>query len=162
MKSNTLPFDIGITVNPGRLHTITYHHINLFLVLLGYLTVLYYPLFCNLLAVRPCVLNVFSAHFSVLLGRVGKAYCARADSNIRVSLMKSTLAACHEPEGNYNRLPEVRYVFEHNAQYLLAHAPCTCTVVFWHIRDMLLKIFRRVQFVIITPTPPPPYTPCFV
>ena len=93
---------------------------------------------------------------------MGKAYCARANSNIRVSLMKSTLAACHEPEGSYNRLPKVRYVFEHKAQYILAHAPCTCTVVFWHIRDMLLKIFRRVQFVIIIPNPPPPYTPCFV
>ena len=45
--------------------------------------------------------------------------------NRRVSQIRPPLAVCREPAGNYNRLPDMLYVFEHKTQYLLIHAPYT-------------------------------------
>ena len=53
----------------------------------------------------------------------------------------------------YNRLLMVRYVVEHEPQYILIHTPYTGIVVFWHI-STIHPGFRRVKCV-ITP-------PCFV
>ena len=50
--------------------------------------------------------------------------------------MRAPLAACREPAGIYSRLPDVLYVFEHKAQYLLFHTPETHIVVFWDIINM--------------------------
>ena len=54
-----------------------------------------------------------------------------------VSQMQMPLAACDEPVGSYNTLPEMLYVFEHKTPDLLIAAPYTCIVVFWHISDVL-------------------------
>ena len=54
--------------------------------------------------------------------------------NIRlVSQMRATLAVCRELGGKLWQLCKVLYVFEHETQYLLIHAPFTRTVIFWHI-----------------------------
>ena len=58
----------------------------------------------------------------------------------RVSQMRSPLAACREPTGNYNRQLDVLYVFEHSPQYILIHAPYTHIAVFRHISNMPLQI----------------------
>ena len=55
--------------------------------------------------------------------------------------MQAPLVACREPVGSYNRLSYVLYVFEHERQYLLIHAPYTRIVLFWQIIGIYSKIF---------------------
>ena len=50
--------------------------------------------------------------------------------------MRAPLAACREPAGSYNRLSYVLYVFAHNTQYPLIHAPHTRIVLFWQIGNL--------------------------
>ena len=51
--------------------------------------------------------------------------------------MRVPLAACLEPAGSYNILPEMPYVFEYETNDLfLIRAPYTRIVVFWHISNM--------------------------
>ena len=53
-----------------------------------------------------------------------------------MSHMRAPLVACREPVGIYNWLLGMLYVFEHQTQYILVHAPHTPIVVFWHVSNM--------------------------
>ena len=57
-------------------------------------------------------------------------------ANRLVSQMRASLAACRESAGKLWQLCKVLYVFEHETQYLLIHAPFTHIVVFWHIGNV--------------------------
>ena len=50
--------------------------------------------------------------------------------------MRAPLAACREPAGKLWQPCKLLYVFEHETQYLLIHAPFICIVVFWHIGNV--------------------------
>ena len=52
------------------------------------------------------------------------------------------LVARRELEGDYNKLVEVLYIFDHKTQYLLIPVPYTHIVVFWNINNMLLRISK--------------------
>ena len=49
--------------------------------------------------------------------------------------MRAPLAGCRKLALDYNTLPKLLYVFEHET-YVLIHAPYTCIVVFWHISNI--------------------------
>ena len=57
--------------------------------------------------------------------------------------MLAPLAACREPAGKLWQLFKVLYVFEHETQYVLIHAPYTRIVVYWHISNISPMILKR-------------------
>ena len=62
--------------------------------------------------------------------------CWGRSVNKLASQMRAPLVACREPAGKLWQLCKVLYVFEHETQYLLIHAPFTPIVVFWHISNI--------------------------
>ena len=90
---------------------------------------------CGWIYVYICVIFIQLGSYIM---EYGCGFMSPSYTSGRISQMQAPLAAYREPAGSYNRLSYVLYVFEHKTQYLLIHAPYTCThiVVFWHIFNM--------------------------
>ena len=54
--------------------------------------------------------------------------------------MRVLLEANHKLEGDYNKLFDVLYDFDHKTHYLLIHVPYNHIVVFWNISNITLTI----------------------
>ena len=64
----------------------------------------------------------------------------------RVPQMPTSLAACRETAGCYNRLPYMLYVFEYKTQYILVHTPYIPASWYFDISIICPHRCRRVIF----------------